>query len=364
MTEAVTTALLDSSQIDPDSWETLDPEWYTSQEIFDLEQRRIFQRAWQYAGPADRVARPGDYFTVQAGQTAIVVTRDRTGQLNAFLNVCRHRAFVVAEGSGNARSLRCGYHGWTYDVDGSLMGAPHSEGDPGFDKCKLGLIPVSVEELGPFVFVNPDPEAEPLGNLTGNLLERLAARGWDASDYGKRVTRISELEWNWKIMMENDECYHCAILHPGIAETLETHPRSMTVTRHNERFWDFATPEKGQQVKGAVDDSEAYFCNYYLWPNCWLVTRRDGMTYTGVTLPIGPERSRLVTEYWFPKGKSDEEIAEAIEAAEAILDEDFAVLPAIQANHRTGLSGRGRLNMRMEGLIRAFEREVQKAVAG
>lgn len=345
-----------------DAWQTLDPEWYTSPEIFELEQKQIFQRAWQYAGPADEVANPGDFFTCQAGRTPVVVTRDREGELNAFLNVCRHRAFVVAEGRGNARAMRCGYHGWTYDMDGSLMGAPHSDGDPDFDKCKLSLIPIKVEQLGPFVFVNPDRDAGPLEELTGNLLERLAARGWDASQFGKRVRRVHDLEWNWKLMMENDECYHCAVLHPLIAETLDTRPATMNVTRHNDRFWDFATPGKGQKPSGPVDDDEAFFVNYYFWPNFWLVTRREGMTYTGVTLPVAPDRCRLVTDYWFPKGVPEEEMDERIEVAEGILAEDFAVLPAIQANHRTGLAGRGQLNKEMEGLIRAFEQEVYRAV--
>jgi choline monooxygenase len=343
-------------------WQTLDPEWYTSPEIFRLEQEHIFQRAWQYAGPADAVSKPGDYFTCEAGQTPVVVTRDREGRLNAFLNVCRHRAYVVADGCGNARALRCGYHGWTYDMDGALMGAPHSEGDPDFDKCKLSLLPISVEQLGPFVFVNPDRNCGPLEELTGNLLERLAARGWDADRFDKRVRRVHELDWNWKLMMENDECYHCAVLHPRIAESLDTRPSSMSVTRHNERFWDFATPDKGERPAGPVTDDEAFFVNHYFWPNFWLVTRRGGMTYTGVTLPVGPERCRLVTDYWFPQGESDEDIEATIDLAESILAEDFAVLPQIQANHRTGLGGRGQLNKRMEGLIRAFEQEVHRAV--
>lgn len=347
-----------------EAWETLAPEWYTSREIFEREQKQIFQRAWQYAGPVDRVQNPGDYFTAQVGQSPVVVTRDREGKLNAFLNICRHRAYTVAQGSGNSRALRCGYHGWTYDIDGSLIGAPHCDGEPNFKKADLGLFRVKVEELGPFIFVNLDPDAGPLAELTEDLLERLAAREWDPDHYGPKVTRVNELEWNWKLMMENDECYHCAVLHPRIAETLDTRPSSMNVTRHNERFWDFATPGKKRERTGPVDDAEAFFANYYLWPNFWLVTRRGGMSYTGVTVPVAPNRARLVTEYWFPKGESEQDITEAIETAESILAEDFAVLPSIQANQEAGLAGRGRLNTAMEGLIMAFEQEVHAAVVG
>ncbi len=343
------------------AWQTLPPEWYTSREIHDAEQRQIFQRAWQYAGHASLVQQPGDYFTAQAGEVPVVVTRDRDGELHAFLNVCRHRAFVVAEGHGNRRALRCGYHGWSYGLDGALIGAPHSDSDPDFDRCRLGLIPIQVEILGPFVFVNPDRDAGPLRELTGNLLERLAARGWEAEAFGPRVTRVIDIDCNWKLMIENDECYHCAVLHPVIASTLDTRPDSMSVTCHHERFWDFCAPRKGEAA-GALGDDDVYFANYFLWPNFWLVTRRDGYTYTGVTLPLGPDRARLVTEYWFPHGESQDSIEESIELAESILQEDFDVLVRIQRNHRSGMAGLGRLNKEMEGLVRSFEREVHRAV--
>ncbi|TML14265.1 MAG: Rieske 2Fe-2S domain-containing protein, partial [Actinobacteria bacterium] len=81
--------------------------WYTEPEILRREQERIFRRSWQYAGHAGEVAEPGSYFTCAAGHVPVVVTRSRCGELNAFVNVCRHRGHPVAAGSGRRETLQC-----------------------------------------------------------------------------------------------------------------------------------------------------------------------------------------------------------------------------------------------------------------
>ena len=79
---------------------TLPFDWFCDPEVFRLEQRRVFADSWVYAGVLDWVAEPGQFLTTQAGLVPIVVTRDEKGSLNGFVNICRHRATVVAEGRG------------------------------------------------------------------------------------------------------------------------------------------------------------------------------------------------------------------------------------------------------------------------
>src|SRR5205823_14997351 len=130
---------------------------------------RIFRRAWQYAGHLGQVAEPGSYFTGRAGLLPVVVTRDRDGELAAFANVCRHRGFQVAQGEGRRASLQCGYHAWTYGLDGHLRTAPRSDREPGFAPEELGLAAISIDTYGPFVFVHPDPDAAPLAETLGAM---------------------------------------------------------------------------------------------------------------------------------------------------------------------------------------------------
>ncbi len=145
-----------------DGW-TLPASWYSDAGVAALERERIFARSWQYAGPAEQVAEPGSFIATQAGHIPIVVTRDREDVLRAFVNVCRHRAYTIAKDNGCRETLQCPYHAWTYELDGSLRKAPRSEREEGFDPADFSLLPVSVDTWGPFLFVNPDPEAAPLG---------------------------------------------------------------------------------------------------------------------------------------------------------------------------------------------------------
>jgi phenylpropionate dioxygenase-like ring-hydroxylating dioxygenase large terminal subunit len=96
---------------------TLPFSWLADPAVFALEQERIFARGWQYAGPLEWVADPGQYLTCRAGLVPVVVVRDREGALNGFVNICRHRATEVARGRGRRETLQCPYHAWTYDLD-------------------------------------------------------------------------------------------------------------------------------------------------------------------------------------------------------------------------------------------------------
>jgi len=159
--------------------ETLPYSWYTDDELVRCERSLIFARSWQYAGRAAQVAQPGSFLATDAGGIPIVVTRDDDGELRAFLNVCRHRGAVLTEGCGRRSTVQCHYHAWTYGLDGSLLAAPGSKLEPDFDPSQFSLFPVQVDTWGPFVFVNPDLEADPLSATLGTLPQLVAETGID-----------------------------------------------------------------------------------------------------------------------------------------------------------------------------------------
>src|SRR5689334_16248021 len=143
---------------------TLPWSWYSDPELLRHEQEHIFRRGWQYAGPVEHAAQPGDFFTCSVGDVPVVVTRDAAGELHALLNVCRHRGSIVAQGSGNRATLQCPYHAWTYELDGRLRAAPRA-GE--IDVAAVAVLALAVETWGPVVFVNPDPAPAPLEDVLG-----------------------------------------------------------------------------------------------------------------------------------------------------------------------------------------------------
>src|SRR5690349_10993892 len=201
---------------------TLPYRWYSDGEILQREQELIFAPAWQYVGHVGQAPEPGTFFAARCGRTPVVVTRARDGELRAFLNVCRHRGFPLAEGAGKRETLQCPYHAWTYGLDGALRAAPRSEELEDFDRCRLGLRQAALDTWGPFVFVNTGPEPEPLEAALGSMPAQVAELGLDVDDLVFYTRWETELEANWKIVCENFlECYHCSVAHPQLAEMLD-----------------------------------------------------------------------------------------------------------------------------------------------
>ena len=107
----------------------LEPRLYTDPALLEAEQRLIFERTWQLAGHVSSLPAPGSYITADAGDQPVLVVRDEDGGLRAYRNVCRHRGSRLLSGSGQCKAaIRCRYHGWTYKLDGTLIGVPEGLG--------------------------------------------------------------------------------------------------------------------------------------------------------------------------------------------------------------------------------------------
>src|SRR5256886_11855929 len=195
-------------------------EWsaYTDPSLPALEREGIFARAWQYVGHLAELGQGAGYVAGRVGDIPVVVTRDRTGLLRAFLNVCRHRGSVLAAGAAARETLQCPYHAWTYGLDGALTSAPRSGREPGFDCEDISLRPAAVGAWGPFLFANPDPGAALLDDVLAGLPQLVADAGVDVNELRHHGRAESAVEANWKLVAENFlECYHCAVAHPAFS---------------------------------------------------------------------------------------------------------------------------------------------------
>lgn len=187
---------------------------YTSPEFAGLEMEHIFRSEWLCAGRADALPNPGDYLTMTIAGEPIIVIRDREGALRAMSNVCRHRMSILLEGRGNTKSIVCSYHAWTYNLDGSLRGAPAMANNTGFCKQDVKLPAVRCEEWLGWIMVTLNPDAPSpktrlaeVENLVGYL---------DMGAY--REVFQKEFKWNtnWKVLAENFmESYHLPVCHSG-----------------------------------------------------------------------------------------------------------------------------------------------------
>src|SRR5262245_26409591 len=162
---------------------TLPSEWFSDPAIFREEQRKILRRAWHFVTSTDRLAEVGDVFPWAIGGVPIVLVRTEDGSIRGYENICRHRAYTVVPEAGNRTTLQCHYHGWTYDLDGTLRSAPRANGPLGFDPAEVCLPRVQVHVWGPLVWVNPSLDAPSFDEWTAgadggpSLKERVQERG-------------------------------------------------------------------------------------------------------------------------------------------------------------------------------------------
>ncbi|MDG4860406.1 aromatic ring-hydroxylating dioxygenase subunit alpha [Streptomyces sp. T-3] len=207
---------------------TLPGHFYTDPGVFRQEQERIFEALWICAVRCDDLARPGAFRTVQIGRESVVVTRNRHGELRAFLNICRHRgARLCVEAEGEVRrSLQCPYHAWTYDLDGRLIAAPNLTSMADVDRRAYGLRPVRLREWLGYAWLcladePPSFEETVIGAAVERLGDVASLDRYRTADLalGKRITY--DVKANWKLIVENFmECYHCATIHPELTEVL------------------------------------------------------------------------------------------------------------------------------------------------
>jgi choline monooxygenase len=338
---------------------TLPASWYTDPARLPLERERVFQRSWQFASSLEQLRFPGNYVAVDVVGTPIVLTRDLNGQLRAFHNVCRHRAGVVARGAGNRKSLQCMYHGWTYNLDGSLRTTPEFEGVKGFDPANFGLRPVRVDTWGPFVFVNLSPEGPSLAEWLGNIPAETAR--FDFSGMRRVERRDYTLTANWKIYVDNYlEGYHLPIAHPGLFRELDYSNYRVEPFRYYSVQHAPIRPVRGDDATGRrytamQGDEAAYY--YWIFPNFMLNIYLD-MLQINIIVPLSHDRTLTIFEWYFAdpgQPATWNNLQDSMAFSDEIQREDIELCEDVWRNLQTGVYDQGRFSVKRENGVHHFQ---------
>ena len=281
-----------------------------------------------------------------------MVTRDRDGVLRGFVNVCRHRGHVVADGEQSRETLQCPYHAWTYGLDGRLRAAPRSEEEPDFPQDELGLVPVAVDTWGPFVFANATQVAEPLAEALGSLPAQVAELGLDVDSLVHHSRWQAEVEANWKIVCENFlECYHCQVAHPGFSEVIDVSPDAYELSSDG-RLSTQHGPLRTAPPQGELPRAQFHF----LWPNLGIniFGGRPNISI-GPIVPRTPGRTYRFLDYFFGPDVEPAWIDDLLAFDDQVGKEDRALVETVQRGVASGALDHGVLMGRSEQLIAHFQ---------
>lgn len=287
---------------------TLPPFCYTSEAFFRREVERIFMKAWNFIGRADRIPKAGDYFTLEFVGVPVVVVRGNDGAVRAFANSCRHRGSVVALGEGNCRAFRCPYHSWAYGLDGTLLSAPEIDKSRNFDFADYGLVPVRLETWAGFLFLNFDAAAAPVSTWLGDLPKRLASYHFEEMVCVRRKEYL--LGCNWKVYVENAmEAYHVPTVHRSTlqrqkgphAQKQPTNGEWIALWKEHEGSRALLVGDTGFPYIETLEDQAAHGSWYPLiYPSTMFGATRDCMWWLELH-PLSASQTRLIVGSSFPK---------------------------------------------------------------
>ena len=359
---------LEKSRIDPDiaqAW-TLPARLYFSPEVFRHEREKIFHRTWQIVGHRHQLAEPGDYFTVELAGEPLLLVRGQNHEARGFYNVCRHRAGPPAQGCGSRKVFRCGYHGWTYGLDGKLISAPEFEGVEAFEPAHFSLRPVCVAEWSNLVFVNLDNHTEALTAILSGLSSQFGRYPFGRMKLFEQ--RTYEMNCNWKTYVDNYlEGYHLPSVHPGLNRELDYGAYGVEIqAAYVRQFSPIRGAQPGDPSSRRYQDTRKDFTTDYFWifPN-WMLNCYPDNVSLNVVLPLGPKRSVVIFEWYLVEELLGTETARrAVAFSDEIQAEDSAICETVQRNLASRSYERGRYSVKQEKGVHAFHRHYAAAMAG
>jgi choline monooxygenase len=338
--------------------ETIPSAWFTEPRFHQLDSEAIFARTWQGVGHEGRLPEQGSWFVADVAGDPVVVVRDDSGELRAFYNVCRHRGGPLATRDGCGRVLQCEYHGWTYQLDGTLRGVPHWNLVELFDRKDYGLVPIQVQSWEGQVFVNLDPGAVPLDQVLRGISQRISpVRPGQMKNY-RRVEY--DVRANWKVYVENFlEGYHVPIVHPELMTLYDFRSyKTETCEWYSLQTSGLTNEENIYERQGG---GEAWY--YCVFPN-YMLNILPGRLQTNLVVPVDHQNCRVVFEYFYDDIESEaarRKIDEDIAFADRVQDEDIDICEHVQRGLQSRGYDRGRFSVKFESGVYHFQNLVREA---
>ncbi|MBS0382088.1 MAG: Rieske 2Fe-2S domain-containing protein [Proteobacteria bacterium] len=334
----------------------MSPHYYSGAATLETERHAVFARSWQLVAHRDQLAEAGDHVVGQIAGVPVLLVRGQDGVLRGFPNICRHRGGPLALCNGKGlKNLCCKYHGWTYNLDGQLRAATEMQDAQDFNVADIHLPPLAVHEWQGLVFVALDAGAPPFDEVYGGIVERIAPIDLGAMRSFRQINY--EMDCNWKIYVENYvEGYHLPHVHPGLSKALDYR------NYRTELFTWYSLQTSPLRDSGVgYGSGEAFY--YFIYPNVML-NIVPGRLQTNVILPLGPDRCRVVFDYYYTQ---DEHTQSRISGDQSFSDEvqaeDAGICEAVQKGLASGFYSPGRLNPKRESGVWHFQNLMRAAYA-
>jgi phenylpropionate dioxygenase-like ring-hydroxylating dioxygenase large terminal subunit len=332
------------------------PACYADDGLLPLERRAVFHHGWLTLGRADRWPGAGDYSALEIGGVAVIVLRNKSGEIKAFANSCRHRGSQMLIGDGNCKKIKCPFHWWTYDLDGRLKVYSRMENAINFNPDEFGLVEFPVARRDGFVFVSFEDEPPAIDAWLADF--SACHEPWGLEQW--KVTRVREFEvqCNWKTFLEVfNEYYHLPMVHPDSINWLYPEPDAVEAvdgqftTQFGVTEGAAALLEGAQQyalpIAPGLQGRAAKGTRYtWIFPNTTFALSQDSM-WMYQAFPLSADRCRVMQTICFPAesvalGDFDDRASHYYTRIDAALEEDLPFLQQQQMGLNSKFARQGR----------------------
>lgn len=342
---------------------------YGDPRVLQLEKEHIFMKDWLCVAHVDELPNPGDFLTHTVIDEPVLIVRNRSGELQAFYNQCRHRGVEVAQGSGNAKIFKCPYHAWSYDLDGKLVGVPFMKEAQGFDQKTCSLKRIKLDTWGGFAHINFDPQAEPLSSYMSEYEHEFGLLQQDQLKLGLKCE--VNFDCNWKFVYENlMDIYHVGVTH---ADTIGRYqdPRSYEYLRLPRgrvsiHYRAKTMSNTGSSLFGRLPwiDDDSFARIGYLPPNLTMLARCDYVRPV-VHWPTSVNSTRSVAYFLFPEDRIaqpdfKEKIQTYAQFMLKVLDEDREMILSLQRAMNTRGFEPGRMSFMEDAIHHALSHHLER----
>ncbi len=326
----------------------LDPHFYTDPKWSAFEAEHIFGRSWQYVAHMGELSGSGDHVVAEIAGQPLIIVRQTDGSVQAFHNVCRHRAGPLATCSGKGASrLRCMYHGWQYGLDGRLIAAPEMGEAVGFDKSDIALPHVQVHIWQGLVFVALSKDVPPFETVFAGIDERIAPQTLEPLKFHKHD--VYHVSCNWKVYVDNYlEGYHLPYVHPALTQVVDYADYTSEISDHYSLQVSPITDPDGPYGEGT-----AFY--YFVYPNLML-NIVPGRLQLNRVIPTGQDSCSVDFLWFFADDPAViARAADDLKFTDVVQAEDAAICQHVQRGLTSGSYVPGRLSPKREAGVWHFQ---------
>jgi choline monooxygenase len=329
--------------------ETIPSSWYTHPAYHEIDRQAVFSRTWQAISHVSQVQSIGDCAAAVVADNPLFVVRGKDQKLRAFYNVCRHRGGPIVTEDGNCNMLKCHYHGWTYQLDGSLRGVPMWNQVELFDRSDYGLVPVTLDQWADIVWIRLEDGVIDLPALVDGI-----ARHGSSLLAGLKFFRrvVYGVKCNWKVYADNYlEGYHVPHVHPELCDLLDMQDyRTETAAYHSLQY----SPLQNAGAYGG-GGSEAFY--YFIWPN-FMLNIIPGRLQTNRVVPVAHDHCQVIFDYFYDdivSADAQRGAMDDINASHKIQLEDIGICEHVQRGLQSRAYDRGRFSVECEQAVYHFQ---------